>query len=85
MDAILHGGIGLFDEDRSVRFYVNVDGRVWTCVIEGEALNQLAGIHATGEALFDQFMEHEDAIVARAADAIADGAPSEPVFLRAIA
>jgi len=83
MGATLHGGIGLVDDDRSVRFYLNVDGRVWTCLIERAALNRLAGHDAAGEALFDQFVDHEDAIVALAVAAISDGAQSEPVILRA--
>lgn len=81
MDPFLHGGLGLDNDGGFVRFYLNVDGKVWTCQISRDALNRLAGADAAGDALFDQFMDHEDDIVDRAAKAIADGAASEPIVI----
>lgn len=83
MNATLHGGLGLYDEDRAIRYYVNIDGRVWTCVIGQDALGRLAGTTTTGEALFDQFVDHEDAIVAQTQAVIAAGATDEPVVVPA--
>lgn len=80
MDPFVHGGLGLVGNDGGfVRFYLNVDGKVWTCQISRNALNRLAGADAAGDALFDQFMEHEDDIVERAAKVIVAGAASEPI------
>lgn len=81
MGATLHGGIGLYDDGRAVRFYVNIDGTVHTCLIGEAILNRLTGIDGTGEALFDQFMDNEDLIVARAAVAITRGAKGDPLIL----
>jgi hypothetical protein len=81
MSSFLHGGIGLGDNGEFVRFYVNVDGRVYTCQIGRAALNRLANADASGEDLFDQFMEAEDEIVDLAAKAIANGASTDPIVV----
>lgn len=81
MGIFLHGGLGLGSDGESVRFNVNVDGNVRTCVIGRAALNRLAGAEATGEALFDQFVDFEDDIVELAAKAIATGASAEPIVV----
>ncbi|VVE13404.1 hypothetical protein PCA20602_02757 [Pandoraea capi] len=83
MSTFLHGGLGLGSDGESVHFKVSVDGKVWTCQIGRASLNRLSGVEAGGEALFDQFVEFEDDIVEFAARAIADGADTEPVDVRA--
>ena len=81
MSSFLHGGLGLGNDGEFVRFYVNVDGSVFTCQIGRDALNRLAKADASGEALFDQFMEAEDEIVELAAKAIANGVRTDPIVV----
>ncbi|MFJ2991716.1 DUF1488 family protein [Pandoraea sp. NPDC087047] len=81
MAIFLHGGLGLGNDGESVRFNVNVDGNIRSCVIGRAALNRLAGTDASGEALFDQFVDFEDDIVELAAQAIAKGAATEPIVV----
>ncbi|VVE76863.1 hypothetical protein PCA31118_05316 [Pandoraea captiosa] len=83
MSTFLHGGLGLGSDGESVRFNVNVDGKVWTCQIGRASLNRLSGVDAGGEALFDQFVDFEDEIVELAAKTVANGAATEPVDVTA--
>lgn len=81
MDPFLHGGLGLVQDGEFVRFYLNVDGKVWTCQIARATLNRLARSDASGEALFEQFEDVEDEIVTRAAHLIAQGTSTEPIVV----
>lgn len=81
MSHFLHGGLGLGNDGEFVRFYVNVDGSVFNCQIGRAALNRLAKADATGEALFDQFMDAEDEIVELAARAIVNGVRTDPIVV----